>query len=487
MSDRTASAGSRLGQLAANAASLLTSDVLNKATTFAVYAMVPRYLGTRELGQLSLGLLLLYSFQVFATVGLPTMVTRDVTRRRRRTARYFTCGSVTVAATSAVATLSMILFAWLMRYDLDTFTVIALVSLGLLPYALTTVTEALFRAWERMQYIAYANVPVNVAKVVGAYLLLERGGGVVGVVLLLVICRAATLIIEWTLLFLCITRPSWQFSISLAKKLVRQSSTFLGIDGAIAIWFSIDAVLLSKLASEEQVGLFAGACQLFVPVFVFYQGIVSSVFPTMCRLGRDRREELSQLVRWLIGFLMTAGVPSAVGLFFLAKPILPLLYGEPEMASASGVVQILAVVLLFRSAIDAQGQALWAMARERITLAIVVINLVVNLVVGFVLIPQFGIIGAAVASLITWMVNAGLHWAAASWLLGSRLIDPAVWRVAVAGAVMAACFIVLDANHLVWTTALAVMAYLFVLSVLMIGPHGGLGQFRSVYFAPLLK
>jgi O-antigen/teichoic acid export membrane protein len=338
-----------------------------------------------------------------------------------------------------------------------------------------------------MQYIAFANVPVNLAKVVGAYLLLERGYGVIGVVLLLVLCRVGTLFIEWSLLFRYIPYLHLRFELPLARRLVRQASTFLGIDGLIAIWGSVDAVLLSKLASEEQLGMFAAASQLFVPVALFYQSIVVSVFPTMCRLGAARRQELGRLVRWLIGFLLTAGVPSAIGLYFIARPVLPILYGEPELASAAIVVKILVVTLLLRAAIDAIGHALWASSGERLTLGIVAVNLVVNLVAGIVLIRQFGLTGAAVASLITWMVNAALHWMAGRRLLGLSGFDPSVWRVALAGTAMAACFIVLGSTNMLVTTATAVAAYLIVLGVLLVGPHGGLGRFRTAYFAPLTK
>lgn len=487
MTDRNVSTRSRLAQLTANAASLLASDVLNKVTTFVVYALVPRYLGTREFGQLSLGLLLLYTFQVFATLGLPTLVTRDVSRRRRRSGRYFTSGSVTVAAASAATTVGMVLFSFVMQYDMDTAAVISVLALGLMPFALTTVTDALFRAWERMHYIAYANVPVNIAKVVGAYLLLERGYGVLGVAVLLVGCRVATLVIEWALLFRYIQPPSPRFSLSLAKKLVRQASTFLGIDGLIAIWLSVDAVLLSKLASEVEVGLYAAAGQLFVPVVLFYQSIVVSVFPTMCRLGDQRREELGALCRWLTGFLLAIGVPSAIGLFFLARPLLPLLYGEPEMAAAAVVVHVLAAMLLLRAVIDPLGNALWASHHERLALVIVAVNLVVNVAVGIVLIVQFGLVGAAVASLLTWTVNAAMHWFAGAKLLAAGRFDPVVWRAAVAGLAMASCFVVLQPTSVVLATAVAVIVYFGVLGVLLVGPHGGLGQFRTAYFAPLLK
>ena len=76
---------SNLRRVAANAASMLASDVINRATTFALYALVARSLGAFEFGQLSLALTLFYTFQILAVAGLKTLVTREVAKHRERT------------------------------------------------------------------------------------------------------------------------------------------------------------------------------------------------------------------------------------------------------------------------------------------------------------------------------------------------------------------------------------------------------------------
>ena len=62
---------SKLFRIGMNAMSLLGGDVFNKASTFLVYALLARHTGVHEFGQLSLGLMLLYTFHVFAAAGLP--------------------------------------------------------------------------------------------------------------------------------------------------------------------------------------------------------------------------------------------------------------------------------------------------------------------------------------------------------------------------------------------------------------------------------
>ena len=71
-----------------NTASLLTSEVVNRATTFVLYALIARYLGAFEFGQFSLALTLFFVSQVLAGAGLNTLVTREVARDKAQTGSY---------------------------------------------------------------------------------------------------------------------------------------------------------------------------------------------------------------------------------------------------------------------------------------------------------------------------------------------------------------------------------------------------------------
>ena len=81
-------------RIAGNTMSVLTSDVLNRATTFLVYALVSRHLDARAFGQLSVALVLFYMFQVFAVLGLPVLITREVAKNRQGTPAYFCNGAL---------------------------------------------------------------------------------------------------------------------------------------------------------------------------------------------------------------------------------------------------------------------------------------------------------------------------------------------------------------------------------------------------------
>jgi len=78
-----------LRKVGGDALSLLTSDVLNRATSFVIYAMVARHLSAQEFGQLTLAFSLFYMFQIFATAGLKVFVIREAANDRSLTRLYF--------------------------------------------------------------------------------------------------------------------------------------------------------------------------------------------------------------------------------------------------------------------------------------------------------------------------------------------------------------------------------------------------------------
>ena len=85
-----------LRKTSGNALSILSSDVMNRMTSFVLYAMVARHLGAQAFGQLTLAFTLFYTFQVFAVGGLKTLIVRQVAEDRSQTRLYFLNGMMIV-------------------------------------------------------------------------------------------------------------------------------------------------------------------------------------------------------------------------------------------------------------------------------------------------------------------------------------------------------------------------------------------------------
>ncbi len=468
-----------------NALSILTSDVMSRMTSFVLYALVARHLGAQEFGRLSLAFTLFYTFQVFAVGGLKTLIIRQVAKDRAKTQLYFINGCMIVAFTSLASILALWSFIHLMHYPPATTRVILLLSFGLLPYTVSAVSEGIFQAWERMRYIACVNVPVNIAKVAGAFLLLTTNRGLYPVVLILLSSFVAIAVVEvWILLRKFSSEPaSIDFHFSLAT--MRSAATFLGIDGTLAVMSSSNILLLSKLATETEVGLYSAATQLMVPLLLVYQSMAQSIFPLMCRKMEPGFQNLKRIAEQAMELLLVLALPAAAGLFFIGDRALSLLYKNPAFSQAFPALRIVTWVLILQVFTSVLGQVLVASHREKITLRIVLVDAFVNLLVGWPLITMFGLRGAAIALLLTRVADCCQHYIPAAHLLSGIPIATIVWKPLVAATCMAAYLAAPSGRPGILTGVSATLIYGAALLAVAIWASGGFRQFRDKYRPPL--
>jgi O-antigen/teichoic acid export membrane protein len=468
-----------LREIGSNSLSILTSDVTNRATSFVLYAMVARHLGAFEFGQLSLALSLFYVFQVTAVAGLKVLIVRQVAKDRSQTRLYFINGCLIVAFSSLASLAMLFAFVRLMHYAPATNLVILVLSLGLFPYAISAVCEGIFQAWERMRYIACVNVPANVAKMVAAYLLLAGNERLYTVILILLGSFFAIAGIEvWILLR---RFPAQQASISFPFSLatIRSAFTFLAIDKAVAIESSLNIIFLSKLATETEVGLYSAATQLMVPLILVYQSIAQSIFPVMCRKVEPGFQALKQIAEHAMEMLLVLALPTIAGIFFFGQWLLSVLYKNPAFFQAVPALRIMAWILITQVFTNVLGQVLWASHRERVTLRIVIVDVLVTLVAGWPLISRFGLRGAAMTLLLSRTVACIQHYIPVSRLFSGIPLGKIMWKPLVAASCMAA-YLALAAGHgRILAGVSATVIYGAALLALSILACGGIRQFKA--------
>jgi O-antigen/teichoic acid export membrane protein len=471
--------------LVSNAVLVLTSDVVNRAATFVLYAMVARYLGPTGVGQLALALALFCTFQVFAAGGVRTMITREVARDPTALRRCLASGTLLVTLASAASILVLLVLTHALGYSRETASVVLLLAFALLPYARSVVCEAAFQAFDRMRYLVYAHVPVHVARVALAYVLLRRGHGAAHVAALLLASHCAVAAVESWLARRLLTQPSVDRAARLTTTLTRTAAgalvmarsarTFLGIDGLVGIGASLNIVLLSALVGERQVGLYSAAIQLLIPITLVHQSVVISVFPTLCRMVADGPSQVTTTLSRMLALLLALAIPTTVGLWFLGESALLLLYGERDFLQASTALRVIVWTLVPVALTTVLGQVLLAGGRERVTLRIAAANLLVGLVAGVVLIAKFGLIGAAGAAVLTRLVSVWQHYRPVSSLLSGLSLVDVSWRPVVAGGCMAAYLGAAHGQGAVLAAACASALYVGTMLMLTIWTAGGPG------------
>jgi O-antigen/teichoic acid export membrane protein len=218
-----------------------------------------------------------------------------------------------------------------------------------------------------------------------------------------------------------------------------------------------------------------------IPVTLVYQSVVISVFPMLCRRIAVGSEDVVHVLSRMLDLLLALAIPTAVAIFFLSDSALVLLYGEREFLQASPALRVMVWTLVPVALTSVLGQIFLAGSRETVTLRIVAANLLVAAVAGVVLISSFGLIGAAIAAVVTKAVSLWQHYRPVSRLVPRLSLLEVGWKPAVAGACMAIYLAAAGGAHASVTAASAAALYVAVLLALTMWTTGGPRRFRAAW------
>jgi len=449
-------------RLVGNTAALVVNDLINRAITFVLYALIARYLGAYEFGQMSITLTVFYLLQSLAPLGLKMLLVRETARQPADSGSALVQGSLVALGASILALWLLLGFLFWMDYAPATTRLIMLVSVGLIPYSLSAVCEAIFQAHEQIRWITAANVPISLGRGLAAWWILAAGLDLYWIGVLFLVSFTATWLLEWLLLTRHVVRPDTRPERDLFLRLARGAVPFIGLQGVIAVTNSILPLFLSKSHGEVQVGLFNAANQIMAPVLLVSQSVVVSLFPRLCQKVADGSSALALTTRRLIELLLGLSLPAVIGLLFYARFALLLIYGRPIFAISALLLQLMAASLLFRAVTSVLGRVLLASGRERTLLSILLLETGACLGLAFALIPRWGVLGAALAGLIVTLIDLILHLPPIFKLLGPLPLGRAAWKAVNASLVLIV--------WLVFATGTALSPWLGILVSLLLYP-----------------
>ncbi len=314
------------------------------------------------------------------------------------------------------------------------------------------------RGYKRMDYAAVAeNVVQSVVRLVVLGVLFLIGLNVFTAVVVFGVADVAASI---TLITLLNREARWRPLRRDVRRDVRQVFGF-----AIPLWLSgllnqfrknIETVILGAMASIASVGIFSIVGRIQLAGHAVYRAMIVSVKPVLAQLhDRGDRAELSQVYRSTTRWTLALNIP-----FFLVSVLYPeqllAVFGESFVSGAPALV-ILAVSELIIAGTGICGSLIDMTGHTGAKLVNSVVWMVVLLGTSLWLIPRYGILGAATASLIaTGVVNLlrvsqvwflehlspydRSYWKPATAALGAYLaglamlrflpIEPSLWSVA---------------------------------------------------------
>jgi O-antigen/teichoic acid export membrane protein len=196
--------------------------------------------------------------------------------------------------------------------------------------------------------------------------------------------------------------------ISIRGKILFYSLPLIFTQVFLTIRYQIDKLMLGSMGNTELVGMYNSAVPTAKSLLLISGLFTPILFPVITKLyageesSRDVIKTVFQTVNRWIFYIM---FPLILFLIWFPDSILNVLFG-PAFEQASYALGILTIGVFAFLISGAGGTLLNAIGRTKLILAIETIGMGVNILLNFLLIPLYGIEGAAYATLASFLVNA---------------------------------------------------------------------------------
>ena len=193
----------------------------------------------------------------------------------------------------------------------------------------------------------------------------------------------------------------WKFDRKLATGILNDSWPLILSGVVITIYMKIDQVMIKQMLGNSEVGYYAAAVRLCEAWYFLPTIITTSLFPAIVKASKIDLKLYDSRMQKLYDLLAWSAIAIALPCSFFSKEIIQILY-KPEFLPAAPVltIYIWAGIAVFLGV--ASSRFLITENFTKIEFYRTLVGMVINVFLNLILIPKYGIIGSAFATLISY-------------------------------------------------------------------------------------
>lgn len=374
--------------------------VVNIASGLLVGILVARYLGPDKFGLMNYVISYVTLFSILASFGLDGVEIRELSKTHA--VKEVILGSAfAIRLLFAVVTVFLVLLTLIIfESDRFTFIMVMIYSLSLI-LSTVNVIRNYFTSIILNEYVVKTEILRTVV------------GSGIKVLLLINHSSLAWFIAANTLDFVLIgagyiysyrgkagSIRAWRVDRSVARMLIKESFPLLLSGTAIVIYQRIDAVMIRNMMDNASVGQFSVASKITELAIFIPMVVAQTVTPLLVQAHQANPARYQAKRQQFMDLMVWSAVAMALVMSVFAAPAIHLLYGNKYL-EAIPVLQIMAWKAVFMALFAGSGQLIIIENLQRYAAVRNIIGCVVSVGLNLLLIPVWGIVGSAVATVIT--------------------------------------------------------------------------------------
>jgi O-antigen/teichoic acid export membrane protein len=386
-----------------NTSWMMAEHFLRIISGFFVGVWVARYLGPEQFGLLSYVVAFTAIFGSIAKLGLDSVIVRELVNHPEQRDIYLGTAFRLKVLGAFIVMSVMVAIVPFTSNDGRTNLFIFIIAAGLI-FQSFEVVEFYFQSQVRAKIVSTCKViQLSLSSLIKIYLVLTEAELICFV--LIVVFDAFALAVSYAIAYkISKNRIFYKyFDPNIAKQLLKASWPLIFAAFFALIYMRIDQIMIKEMLGEYEVGIYSAAIRLGEAFYFIPMLITISLFPAIVKAKQQGEELYKQRLQQLYNLMFWLAFVIALLMSFLSDRLIVLLFGTPyHEAGQILMVHVWASIFVF-----------WGVASQRwlfvenlqiLTLISTASGAVVNLLLNYTLIPVFGVMGAAYATLISYAV-----------------------------------------------------------------------------------
>lgn len=389
-----------LQKILGNTGWLFADKILRMGMGLVVGVWVARYLGPEQFGLFNYVVAIVALFTAIASLGLNNIVVRDLVKHPEDANVMLGTAFILQLIGGVLATGAAVIAVSVMRPDDATVKIMVVIVGSVMVLKASDVVRYWYESRVQSKYTVLVEnaaflvfAAAKVALILVAAPLLAFVWGVL----------AEAALVATLLLFIYSQQGNrllaWRYSFDRAKSLLNDSWPLILSGMAAMLYMRIDQIMLGQMLNDKAVGIYSAAVRISEVWYFIPTIITASLFPSIIAIRKENLNLYYRRIEKMLRLMMVLSLSLAIPISIASDWIVTLLYGKGYSESAKIlVIHIWAGIFVFSGV--AAGRWFIAENLQKYTFFRTLAGAVVNLILNYLLIPKYGPIGAAWATVI---------------------------------------------------------------------------------------
>ena len=373
--------------------------------------LLARLLDPDGYGLFYLSLSILGSVQLLGRLGIPKSAARYITEYKEQDPsqiRHIIVFSLVLnVGLLAFVSFALILSAeWIAEFMGEPeLTLLLLIGvLHIIFAALKSYSRSILQGFEAIKPAAITYAVDNSTRLLLAVGLVVLGYGAVGALVGYVLAHVIGTVLGLGYIYSRFYRSleSGVVKSGIRRRITEYSVSLAGTDTATVLDKRVDTILVGFFVGPIGVAYYTIGKQVISFVKTPISALGFSISPTIeAERAKGNPDTAVKLYEEALSHSLLLYIPAAAGLILVAEPLVELVFGTDYLGAVL-VLQILALYVVLKSVTSLTSHTLDFLGRARERAIIKLISAVLNILLNILLIPRYGVPGAALATVITF-------------------------------------------------------------------------------------